>query len=92
MVSTLQQSVDVARRFSDCADQFLGRQVSNIGYLLKDSTVGAATARRTPYTVFDREARISKNTRNLAISLLKKEQPELKTSSAFKRYMNLLGK
>jgi flagellar biosynthesis protein FlhG len=90
MVSTLQQSADVARRFSDCAGQFLGRQVINIGYLLKDSTVGAATVRRTPYTVFDREARVSKNTRNLAIALLKKEQPELKTNSAFKRYMNLL--
>jgi len=90
MVETLKQAADVAQRFSLCARQFLGRKVDNIGYLMKDSTVGAATARRTPYTVFNPQARISKNTRNVAIALVKNEQPQLRLSSAFGRYMNLL--
>ena len=90
MVRTLQQAADVACRFSDCVQKFLGRKVTNVGYLLRDSTVAAATAQRKPFTVFDRQARVSKNTRNLAVELLKNEQPELKTNSAFKRYHNLL--
>ncbi|MEJ2689993.1 MAG: AAA family ATPase [Deltaproteobacteria bacterium] len=90
MVETLRQAADVAQRFSLCARQFLGRQVESLGYLLKDSSVGAAIARRVPYAVFNPNSRISKNTRNLAISLMKKEQPELRLSSAFGRYRNLL--
>ncbi len=90
MVETLRQAADVAQRFSLCAHQFLDRRVESIGYLLKDSSVGAATARRTPYAVFNPHSRISKNTRNIAISLVKNEQPELRLSSAFGRYRNLL--
>ncbi len=92
MVSTLQQAADVALRFSGCVQQFLGREVVNIGYVMKDSTVGAATMNRTPFSLFDKEARVSKNVRNLAAALLKNEMPELKINSAFKRYMNLLKK
>ena len=90
MVETLKQAVDIAQRFSLCARQFLSRSVENIGYLLRDASVGAATVRRTPYTVFNPQSRISKNTRNVAIALVKKEHPELRLSSAFGRYMNLL--
>jgi len=90
MVETLKQAVDIAQRFSLCARQFLGRSVENIGYLLRDASVAAATVRRRPYTVFNPNSRISKNTRNVAISLLKNEQPELRLGSAFGRYMNLL--
>jgi len=90
MVETLKQAVDIAQRFSLCAQQFLGRSVENIGYLLRDASVAAATVRRTPYTVFNPNSRISKNTRNVAIGLLRNEQPELRLGSAFGRYMNLL--
>ncbi len=90
MVETLKQAADIAQRFSLCARHFLDRKVESIGYLLKDSTVGAATVRRTPYSVFNPHARVSKNTRNIAISLMKNEQPELRLSSAFGRYRNLL--
>jgi len=90
MVTTLQQSADVALRFSGCVRQFLGREVVNVGYILKDATVGAATVNRTPFSVYDKEARVSKNVRNLAASLLQKDMPELKLNSAFKRYMNLI--
>ena len=90
MVDTLKQAADTSQRFSLCARQFLDRRVESLGYLVKDSTVGAATVRRTPYSVFNPQARISKNTRNIAINLIKNEQPELRVSSAFGRYRNLL--
>lgn len=90
MAQTLKHAAQVALRFSSCAQQFLGREVKNLGYILKDSTVGAATARRTPYSVFRPQARASINTRNLAISLLRDENPELRISSAFSRYMNMI--
>lgn len=90
MVTTLQQSADVALRFSGCVRQFLGLEVINAGYIMRDATVGAATAKRTPFSVFDRDAKVSKNVRNLAVSLMQNDMPELKLKSAFKRYMNLL--
>jgi len=90
MVNTMKQAVDVARRFSTCAVDFLGREVRNIGYLMKDSSVGAATARRTPYCVFKPQANVSRNTRNLAKALLQSELPEIRMSSAFGRYMKML--
>ena len=90
MVETLKQAVDIAQRFSLCARQFLSRSVENIGYLLRDASVAAATVRRTPYSIFNPHSRITKNTRNIAIALIKNENPELRLSSAFGRYMNLL--
>ena len=90
MVETLKQAAGVAHRFSSCAHEFLGRNVENIGYILKDSTVAAATVRRTPYSVFKPQARVSKNTRNIAAALLKNEESTIRVSSAFGRYMNLL--
>lgn len=90
MAQTLKHAAQVALRFSSCAQQFLGREVKNLGYVLKDSSVGAATARRTPYSVFKPQARASINTRNLAISLIRDENPEIRISSAFGRYMNMI--
>lgn len=90
MASSLKQAAEVALRFSSCASQFLGLAVNNIGYLLRDATVGAATARRTPYSVFDAKARVSKNTANIAAALLRQELPAIKMNSAFQRYMNML--
>lgn len=90
MVQTLRQAADVARRFSGCARHFLGREVDNIGYVLRDATVGAATVRRTPYSVFRPGARVSVNTRNVAAALLQDEMPEIRLNSAFGRYMNLV--
>ncbi|MDH4320433.1 MAG: AAA family ATPase [Desulfobulbaceae bacterium] len=90
MADTLQQAANVALRFSDCAHRFLGRSVKNIGYILKDATVGAATARRTPYSVFRPQSRVSKHTHNLAVALLRDEMDELRISSAFGRYRKML--
>jgi len=90
MADTLQQAASVALRFSDCASRFLGLKVENIGYILRDATVGGATARRTPYTVFRPQARVSKHTHNLAVTLLRQELPELAISSAFGRYLKML--
>lgn len=90
MVQTIQQAADVARRFESCARQFLGLAVNCLGYLLRDSTVGLAIARRQPYTVLRPEARVSKNTRALAAALLPQERPETRQYSAFKRYQTLL--
>ncbi len=90
MADTLQQAAGVALRFDECARRFLDRGVENIGYVLRDATVGAATARRTPYTVFRPEARVSKHTHNLAVALLRQELPELAISSAFGRYLKML--
>lgn len=90
MIESLKQAADVGHRFASCARQFLDRNVENIGYLLKDSTVSASLARRTPYCVFNPQARVSRNTRTIATALLQKEQPELKLNSAFSRYRNLL--
>ncbi len=92
MADTLQQAANVALRFSDCANRFLSREVKNIGYILKDATVGAATARRTPYSVFRPQARVSKHTHNLAVALLQDEMSELRISSAFGRYKKMLQK
>lgn len=92
MAQTLKHAAQVALRFSGCAQQFLGCEIKNLGYILKDSTVGAATARRTPYSVFRPQARASINTRNLAINLLKSENPALRISSAFSRYLNILNR
>ncbi len=90
MVHTLRQSADTAQRFSGSTKHFLNCEVNNIGYLLKDQTVTAATSHRKPYTVFDPNARVSKNTQNIALTLLKQEDPEIKFSSAFSRYIKML--
>lgn len=89
VAETVRQAADAALRFSGCARQFLGREVSNIGYALKDSTVGAATARRTPFTVFRPQARVSRNVHNLAVALLQDDLPGLRTSSAFGRFLKM---
>lgn len=86
MVHTLKQAAEVAVRFSSCAENFLGLDVKNIGYILRDSSIGAAIAHRSPYTVYKPMARASCNTRNIARDLLKNEHPELATTSAFNRF------
>lgn len=90
MAQNLTQAADTARRFAGCSTQFLNRQVESLGYVLRDATVSAATARRKPYTVFQPEARVSKNTRTVATLLVKKEMPEIRINSAFGRYLNIL--
>lgn len=90
MVQTLKQAAQVALRFSGCAREFLGREVHNAGYIMRDSVVSAATARRSPYTVFRPQARASKNTRNIAVELANRDCGELRQSSAFARYLNLI--
>lgn len=90
MVHTLKQAAEVAVRFSSCAENFLGLDVKNIGYILRDSTIGTAIARRSPYTVYKPMARASCNTRNIARDLLKNEHPELATTSAFKRFRKMI--
>ncbi|MBU0728424.1 MAG: AAA family ATPase [Proteobacteria bacterium] len=91
MVQTLKQAVDIATRFSLCADEFLGRKVENVGYIMRDSAIGAATARRTPFSVFKPQARASRNIHNIAKVLLANEMPELLASSAFRRYMRAVS-
>lgn len=91
MVTTLRQAADVALRFAACADEFLGLTVRNIGYLLRDSTVTAALAGRQPYTVFRPGARVSRNTRNIAVDLLGSELEEVRVSSAFNRYLRMVA-
>jgi len=92
MVESLRQAADVANRFARCAEQFLGRQVTHLGYLLKDATAGAAISRRQPYCCFKPEARISRNTRAVAAALLHADDPDQRLSSAFRRYLNLIEK
>lgn len=90
MVETLKQAAGVALRFSGCARQFLGLEIHTIGYIMRDSVVGAATARRTPYCLFRPQARASKNIHNVALALLNHDKPQVRTGSAFGRYRNLL--
>ncbi|MEJ2033749.1 MAG: AAA family ATPase [Deltaproteobacteria bacterium] len=89
MAETIRQAADVALRFSSCARRFLGREVNNLGYVLKDATVGAATTRRMPFTVFRPQARVSRNVHNIAAALLKDDLPGLRTSSAFGRFLKM---
>ena len=77
-------------RFANCALQFLGLQVRNVGYVMRDSSVGAATARRTPLNIFAPQARASKNIHNIAVALLRIEDEKFKVNSTFQRYLNLL--
>jgi flagellar biosynthesis protein FlhG len=91
MAETLRQAAGAASRFSGCARQFLNREVQSIGYILRDATVGAATARRTPFSVFRPQARVSRNTRSVAMTLLKGDRPELRTTSTFGRYMKMIA-
>lgn len=90
MAETLKEAADIALRFSSCAEKFLGREVINLAYLMKDTSVRGATVRRKPYTVFKPHSRISKNTRNLAAALMQNEMPEIQLTSAFGRYLKLL--
>jgi flagellar biosynthesis protein FlhG len=90
MVQTLKQAAEVAVRFSNCAGDFLGLDVKNIGYILRDSNVGGAIARRCPYTVFRPMARASCNTRNIAKDLVKHELPDVVTTSAFSRFRKMI--
>ena len=92
MAGSLKQAADVAIRFSNCARQFLGVNIVNIGYILRDATVGAATVRRTPYLVFDPQAKVSKNTVSIATALLRTGDDTIPLNSAFKRYLNLIRK
>ncbi len=90
MASNLRQAAEVARRFSNCGQQFLGVSIANIGYILKDSAVGAAIARRTPYLVFDPTAKVSRNTIAVAQALLAGDHDRPRLNSAFKRYQNMI--
>lgn len=91
MVQTLKQAAEVAVRFSACAGNFLGLDVKNIGYILRDSSVGAAIAHRQPYTVYKPMARASCNTRNIAKALLKNELSAGVTTSAFGRFRKMIS-
>lgn len=90
MAESLRQAADVALRFSGCVKQFLGITVSNAGYVLRDSAVGAALAQRTPLCVFQPNGRASRNLRNIAAALLREEPEGARVSSAFSRFMNML--
>jgi flagellar biosynthesis protein FlhG len=90
MVQSLKQAADVSLRFASCSREFLGRDIIDAGYILKDATVSQATARRTPHSIYRPNARVSKNTRTIAANLLKKEQRQTTASSAFGRYLNLI--
>jgi flagellar biosynthesis protein FlhG len=90
MAGSLKQAAEVAIRFSNCARQFLGVTIGNIGYILRDATVGAATVRRTPYLVFDPQAKVSRNTHSIATALLKTADDTIRMNSAFRRYQNLI--
>jgi flagellar biosynthesis protein FlhG len=90
MAASLKQAAAVARRFSDCAAQFLDYEVVNIGYIMRDSAVGAATAARTALNIFAPQARAAKNIHNIAAALLRGEDESIKKNSAFQRYMKLL--
>lgn len=90
MATSLKQAAEVAVRFSNCARQFLGLTIDNIGYLLRDNTVGASAVRRTPYLVFDPQAKVSKNTIAIATAILRREDTSLRQNSAFKRYQKLI--
>ena len=90
MASSMKQAADVAIRFSNCARQFLGVEVDNIGYILRDATVSAATVRRSPYLVFDPQAKVSRNTFAIAKALLKAGNEEIRLHSAFKRYRKMI--
>jgi flagellar biosynthesis protein FlhG len=90
MAASLKQAADVAIRFSNCARQFLGVEVANIGYILRDATVGAALARRTPYLVFDPQAKASRNTSAIATALMRAADDSVRLNSAFKRYLNMI--
>lgn len=87
MVRSTTEAADVAQRFAECADRFLGKKVKNLGFIMKDSTVGASAFQRTPYSLFRPQARVSINTRNVAKALLKLERPGIKLSSSFSKYL-----
>ncbi len=87
MVRSTSEAADVAQRFAECAHRFLGKTVKNLGFIMKDSTVGASTFQRTPYSLFRPQARVSINTRNVAKALLKLERPEIRLSSSFTKYL-----
>lgn len=90
MVQSLKQAANVSLRFAGCAREFLGRDITDAGYILKDTTVSQATARRTPHSIYRPNARVSKNTRTIAGNLLNKEQKQSAGSSSFSRYLNLI--
>ncbi|MBI5557573.1 MAG: P-loop NTPase [Deltaproteobacteria bacterium] len=90
MVQTLKQAADVSLRFTGCAREFLGREVANAGYVLRDVTVSQATARRIPYSLYRPQARVSTNTRTIARNLLKSELNHYAGSSSFSRYLNFI--
>ncbi len=90
MAVSLKQAAAVAQRFSDCADQFLETEVKNIGYIMRDSAMGAATAARTPLNIFAPSSRAAKNIHNIAAALLRIKDPQIKKNSAFQRYMKML--
>lgn len=90
MVQNLKQAAEVSQRFTGCARDFLGREIGDAGYVMRDTTVSQATARRIPYSVFRPEARVSKNSRAIAHTLLQKELPQAAAGSSFGRYLNLI--
>lgn len=90
MATSLKQAAEVAIRFANCAQQFLGVSIGNIGYMLRDGTVGAATVRRTPYIVFDPLSKVGRNTTAIATALLRSQDDTLQLNSAFRRYQNLI--
>jgi flagellar biosynthesis protein FlhG len=92
MVFSLNEAAEVGKRFADCARQFLGATVDNIGYIMRDSSVRAAIAARRPYCLFAPDSRVAKNTANIAAALLKEQDSSVILHSAFKRYKNLLEK
>ncbi len=90
MAERVRQAAEVTSRFARCVERFLGRPVNHLGYLLKDSTAGAAIARRQPYCCYKPQARISRNTRAVAQRLLQLDDPDRRLSSAFRRYATMI--
>ncbi len=91
MAISLKQAAAVAVRFTECAARFLEVDVRNIGYIMRDSAVGAAIAARTPLNLFAPKSRASKNIHNIALALMRREDAKLKQHSSFQRYMNMVG-
>lgn len=86
MALTVKEAAEIAVRFSRCAEEFLGLKVESIGYILRDNTVARAVSARTPYGVLNPSARVSRNTRNIAVHLIKQELSGPLETSAFLRF------
>lgn len=81
IVNRVQSEIEaekVAERVINIAQQFLGVEVQNLGYILEDPIIPKSVIKQTPFFVYDPNSKASECIRNISLKLEHLDQPNKK--------------